>query len=264
MHVEPGRFVRRCCHGAVRRAHYVAVALVALACIQVNAGSDLTDTEQRWIAAAQPVLAYARRAGLPVDIIVQPVVRPDLSPLSMAFIDGRCKLVLTMRGNPKVERHLDAVEPALQGIVIEAMTAHELGHCWRHRQGSWQVMPSAFAGPAHDAAADAASDGSASGRRSPGSGADIQREAGAAQRREEGFADLVGLAWTLSRHPAQYARVHDWLTRERDVGGHHHGASHDTALWVEIARDPAVFAAGGSLFEQALQPWQAGLRADQD
>ena len=29
-------------------------------------------------------------------------------------------------------------------------------------------------------------------------------------RREEGFADLVGLAWTLQHHPDHYQAVHAW------------------------------------------------------
>jgi len=35
-------------------------------------------------------------------------------------------------------------------------------------------------------------------------------------RREEGFADLVGLAWTQTHHPSQYAPVYAWLARLRN------------------------------------------------
>ena len=34
-------------------------------------------------------------------------------------------------------------------------------------------------------------------------------------RREEGFADLVGLAWTLKHHPQRYDEVHAWHVRLR-------------------------------------------------
>lgn len=202
-------------------------------------GASLTDTEQRWLAAAQPVLAYARQAGLPVDIIVQPTARPELSPLSMAYLGGRCKLVLTMRGNPKVEQHLEGMPPVLHPVLIEAMAAHELGHCWRHRQGAWQALPSGFSAPSPHVAAPLVP------------GAD-------AQRLEEGFADLVGLAWTSSRHPAHYAAVHAWLMDEREGG--HSGSAHDTRLWVRMAADASVFSRDTNLFEQALSPWEAGLR----
>lgn len=36
-----------------------------------------------------------------------------------------------------------------------------------------------------------------------------------AARREEGYGDLVGLAWAQQQHPQQYARLHAWLVTER-------------------------------------------------
>ena len=36
-----------------------------------------------------------------------------------------------------------------------------------------------------------------------------------AARREEGYGDLVGLAWTAERHPQHYDRLHAWLVAER-------------------------------------------------
>ena len=99
-----------------------------------------------------------------------------------------------------------------------------------------------------------------------------------AQRREEGFADLVGLAWAWDRHPGLYAQIHAWLLRERQgdeagAGGEPAAAgpagqdepealAHDTRAWVQLARDAGVFGAGdGRLFEQARVPWEAGLRS---
>jgi hypothetical protein len=198
--------------------------------------SALTEPEQQWIAAVQPVLGWARKQGLAVDIIVQPTVRPEVSPLSMAYLGGRCKLVLTMRGNPMVLQQLEDVPLALHAIVIEAMAAHEIGHCWRHSQGAWRALPSGFASV-------------------PVRGQEVSQK----QRLEEGFADLVGMAWTQQQHPAQYEFVHDWLTRERaDAQG---GGAHDTSAWVRTAASPSIFNTGASLFEQALVPWEAGVRA---
>jgi len=80
-------------------------------------------------------------------------------------------------------------------------------------------------------------------------------------RREEGFADLVGLAWTLAQHPQQYAQVHAWFEKVRDdqpVPGSHH----DTRAWVRLARDRSIFEAGATPFEQVLGVWQRGLLSD--
>ena len=231
--------------------------------VAASGQAALTGDEQRWIAAGAPVLTWARAQGLAVDIIVQPTEHPELSPLSMAYIGGRCKLVLSMRGNPMVAQHLAGVPPTLHAVVIEVMTAHEVGHCWRHTQGAWQALPAGFASAA--AAAGAA-------LRSTPDGKTASQDA-QAQRREEGFADLVGLAWAWSRHPQHYRRIHDWLLRERgqDVPAGESGSTgavtkdgvehaHDTSLWVELARDAAVFGSTGDLFEQAQAPWEAGLR----
>jgi hypothetical protein len=247
-------------------------ALAAAGPVAASGHAALTGEEQRWIAAGAPVLAWARAQGLAVDIIVQPTEHPELSPLSMAYIGGRCKLVLSMRGNPMVAQHLEGVPQALHGVLIEVMTAHEVGHCWRHAQGAWQALPAGFASaaPAAGAVMRPPSGGPASSREAQDAhdGQDAQ-----AQRREEGFADLVGLAWAWSRHPQHYRRIHDWLLRERgqDVSAGESGSTgavtkdgvehaHDTSLWVELARDAAVFGSTGDLFEQAQAPWEAGLR----
>jgi len=212
-------------------------AAAVLGCSWAQApASALTGTEQKWIAAAQPVLAYARQQGLPVDIIVQPTVRPDISPLSMAYLGGRCKLVLTMRGNPMVEQHLEDVPLTFHNIVIEAMTAHEIGHCWRHSQGAWRALPSGFSSTPR-----------------------LSQQVSEKQRLEEGFADLVGLAWTQRQHPAHYDFIHRWLTQERMDGNN--GDVHDTSVWIRKAASASIFSSGGNLFEQALVPWEAGARA---
>lgn len=242
MHLNIFRFVRTCLRALPWSAGSLVV-LTALSSQSVSAGPRITETEQRWLAAGAPVLEHARQAGLQVDIIVQPNVQFDVSPLSMAFINGRCKLVLTMRGNPMVAEHLDGVAPALQDAVIEAMVAHEIGHCWRHSQGAWRALPAGFARPLTSMFT------MAGGSRSLQDADD--------KRREEGFADLVGLAWTHSRHPEQYRQVHAWLASERGDGIP--GSAHDTTVWVQLASDQTTFGAG-NLFEQAQRPWEAGLQ----
>ncbi len=251
MVVRSGRLARLPVSGLLRwrcRA-FIAAALIPLAAVLIpaaaTAAAGLTELEQSWIDAGQPVLRYARQVGLPVDIIVQPTVRLDVFPLSMAFIDGRCKLVLTMRGNPIVERQLRDAPDGLRTILIETMVAHELGHCWRHTQGAWRALPSGFAAPS-----------ALNGLQ----GRNLSRNQADSQRREEGFADLVGLAWVRNRHPAAYAQVHTWLVGQRDEPAAP-GAAHDTLMWVELARDPAVLGRGErGVFEQALGLWEAGLR----
>ena len=79
-------------------------------------------------------------------------------------------------------------------------------------------------------------------------------------RREEAYADLVGLAWTLRHHPTRYAEVHAWHVRLRaeqtvDTG------PHDTRHGVRLAGDPARFPPLASVFEQAEPLWAAGLVA---
>jgi hypothetical protein len=212
-----------------------------------GAAVDLTPAERAWLEAARPVLAYARQQGLPLDIIVQPQPTPGETPVGMAFVNGRCKLVLSMRGNPEAQATLDGVSPALMGPVVEAIAAHELAHCWRHLQRRWGSLPAGLTDtPLFD-------------RLVPEQAqllTDMWRT-----RREEAYADLVGLAWTLRRHPALYGQVHAWHVRLRadqavDTG------PHDTRVWVRLAGDTGRFQAGGSIFEQVDALWVAGLLAE--
>ena len=222
-----------------------AAALCALS--QAAACADLTPLEQRWLTAAYPVLDYARSLKLPIDITVQPQAGPNDVPMAMGFDGGRCKLVLSMRGNPQAESVLAGVAPEAQGELIEAMAAHEIGHCWRYAQGAWHALPAGFVEVGEESAADprllAASK--------------AMRET----RREEGYADLVALAWTWRRHPADYARIYAWLDgvrKEQPVA--HNG--HDTRAWVRLAHDGAGFGQDAQPFEAALPLWRAGLLSD--
>ena len=208
---------------------------------------ELTTTERTWLEAALPVLRYAREQRMPLDIIVQPQPSPGKTPIGMAFIDGRCKLVLSMRGNAQAQATLDRIPPGLTGPVVEAITAHELGHCWRHLRQTWGTLPA--------------------GLRVVPLGAHVSPDQADLltdmwrTRREEAYADLVGLAWTLQHHPTRYAEVHDWhvcFRAEQAVAT----GPHDTRLWVHLAGDTTRFLTAATIFEQVEDLWRAGLLAD--
>ncbi len=208
---------------------------------------ELTATERTWLEAALPVLMYAREQRLPLDIIVQPQPTPGEPPMGMAYLDGRCKLVLSMRGNPEAQATLDRIPAGLVGPVVEAIAAHELGHCWRHLRQSWGTVP---AGIGQQPLADHLKPEQI----------ELLTEMWRT-RREEAYADMVGLAWTHRHHPALYAQVQAWHVRLRaeqmvDTG------PHDTRAWVRLASDPARFARAETIFEQAAPLWEAGLRAE--
>ena len=217
---------------------------VWLACHPARA-AELSATESRWIDGMWPVVAYARQSRLPLDIVVQPQPTPGAAPLALAFVGGRCKLVLSMRGNPEARATLDRIEPELLAPALELMAAHELGHCRRHLDGAWQ-----------EAAAGAFA-------RAPGAaGFDVRTAAAAmaARRQEEGYADLVGLAWTQRRHPQLYVRLHAWLVAERSrdrIPGSHH----DTLAWLGVARHGAALGAP-TPFDGAAAVWTASAGVD--
>ncbi len=208
---------------------------------------ELTATERTWLEAALPVLRYAREQRMPLDIIVQPQPSPGMTPVGMAFIDGRCKLVLSMRGNAQAQATLDRIPPGLTGPVVEAIAAHELGHCWRHLRQTWGTLPV--------------------GLRVVPLGAHLRPDQVELltdmwrTRREEAYADLVGLAWTLQNHPTRYAEVHDWHVCFRAEQAVPTGP-HDTRLWVRLAGDTARFLPAATIFEQVDDLWRAGLLAD--
>jgi len=204
--------------------------------------AELTDMEIRWLQAGSTVLAYAKQElKLPLDITVQPQAGPNDVPLALGYQNGRCKLVLSMRGNANAEDILSTVPAAQRPLMIEAMVAHEIGHCWRYTQGIWHMMPSGFV----------------ESQPQPDSGA---AEALRDTRREEGYADLVALAWTQLRHPADYAAVAGWMRAVRQPSPS--TGSHSTLAWLEQAPTGAAFAPGVAVFEQASQLWRQGLLLD--
>jgi len=219
----------------------IACLAALLGCVSSPA-AELTETETRWLKGIWPVVAYAREQQLALDIVVQPQPTPGIAPLALAFVNGRCKLVLSMRGNAEAQATLERIEPALLAPVLELMAAHELGHCRRHLDGVWHAQPSGHVAQVPEAlTADLRA-----------AYLDMQ-----ATRREEAYGDLVGLAWTWQRHPQQYAKVHAWLMAERSkdlLAGSHH----DTLAWVELARPGAALALP-TLFDSPAALWLAGL-----
>jgi len=209
------------------------------------AAADLTATETRWLQGAWPVITYAKQAGLPLDVVVQPQPTPGAAPIALGFVDGRCKLVLSMRGNPEAQATLDRIAPDLLDPTLELMAAHELGHCRRYLDGAWYELPAGFV----------ASVPAGLGPELRTAYADMQ-----AARREEAYGDLVGLAWTQRQHPQQYARLHAWLSAERTkdlIPGSHH----DTLAWLRLAAQGLPLA-DRSLFDGPAALWPIGLAAD--
>ncbi len=218
-------------------------------CLGPAAGAvDLTATERTWLEAAAPVLSYARAQRLPLDIIVQPQPTPGETPLGMAYVEGRCKLVLSMRGNPQAQETLDSIPRGLLGPVVEAIAAHELGHCWRHVSRRWGTLPAGL---------EVVPLGERFTREQAALLTEMWRT-----RREEAYADLVGLAWTQRHHPGHYAEVHAWHVRLRAEQAVDTGP-HDTRLWVRLAADPSKFSPAASIFAQVEALWSAGLLADE-
>jgi len=223
----------------------IAAALVLAMLVPTgSSAADLTPTETRWLHGVWPVVAFAREAKFPLDIVVQPQPTPGAAPLGLAFVDGRCKLVFSMRGNPEADASLERIEPDLRDAALELMAAHELGHCRRYLDGAWYGVPAGFS----DRVPDASSPELAS------TDADTR-----AARREEGYGDLVGLAWSGQHHPEQYARLHAWLVRERSTDLID-GSPHDTLAWVALAQDKALLEPG-SMFAAAALLWTRGLGA---
>ncbi|KQQ87917.1 hypothetical protein [Massilia sp. Leaf139] len=219
------------------------LALLAGATAQA---AELTALEQRWLQAAAPVLTYSQQLKLPLDIIVQPQARATDVPLAMGFADGRCKLVLSLRGNPQAEAVFAKVPVDSQAELIEAMAAHEIAHCWRHAKGAWNALPAGFTEVGEETASDASLLAMARALRE--------------SRREEAYADLAALAWTRHSNPHAYARVHGWLTSVR--AGQTPRGGHDTRTWVALAADGSRIAGKGAPFEEAEPLWRQGLLQD--
>jgi len=235
----------------VRARLRTALALAALLLVahRAPATPTLTDTEQRWLDSATPAIAWGLKQGLPIDLVVLPQARAGDAPLAMGWSAGRCTLVFAMRGNPAAESTLDAIPAALLQATIEAMAAHEIGHCQRHRGGAFASLP---AGKADVPDRIETSQPTAELKA-------IAREM-RVSRREEAYADLVGLAWTHARHPDQFAQVLAWFDEAR--ADETERGFHDTRHWLKLAHAGDAFADARAPFEQALAMWQQGLEDD--
>ena len=213
------------------------------------AAPELTDTEQRWLAGATPPLAWALKQGLPLEVVVLPEARPGAAPLALGWADGRCTLVFAMRGNPAARRTLDEIPAELRQPVLEAMAAHEIGHCQRHRSGAFDSLPAGLVDtPDRIERSQPTPELQAAAR-------DMR-----ATRREEAYADLVGLAWTHAHDPAHFAQVLAWFDAARADETEH--GYHDTRHWLALAHAPDAFAGDASPFEQAMALWERGLQDD--
>ena len=234
---------------AARIASVLAFAALLVASHAAPAAADLTDTERRWLAGATPPVAWALKQGMPIDIVVLPQAQAGAAPIAMGYDDGRCKLVFAMRGNPAAESTLAAIPAPLLQATLEAMTAHEIGHCQRHRSGAFDSLPSGLADKPD-----------AIENRQPT--AELQAIAREMRitRREEAFADLVGLAWTHAHHADQYAQVLAWFDAARSDETPR--GFHDTRHWLALAHAADAFADAATPFDQAAAMWQRGLLDD--
>ncbi len=234
---------------AARTAAAFALAALLLAARGAPAAADLTETEHRWLAGATPPVAWALKQGMPIDIVVLPQAQPGAAPLAMGYEDGRCKLVFAMRGNPAAESTLAAIPAPLLQATLEAMTAHEIGHCQRHRSGAFDSLPGGLADKPDVIEASQPT-------------AELQAMAREMRitRREEAFADLVGLAWTHAHHADQYAQVLSWFDAARSDETPR--GFHDTRHWLQLAHDAEAFTDAASPFDQAAALWQRGLLDD--
>jgi hypothetical protein len=221
----------------MRPSLHAAFLFSLLSFFATASAADLTAEEVRWLKAAGPVLAYSQQLKLPLDIIVQPQARANDVALAMGFANGRCKLVLSLRGNPDAWQVLAGVPAARHDLLIETMAAHELGHCWRYARHAWHALPAGFVA------------------------VDGKDTAGGAARREEAYADLAALAWTRWRHPEEYAHVYRWMRGLRTSVALS-GNSHDTRTWLRLAGDPRRLGVVTQPFADVAMLWREGV--DQD
>ena len=234
---------------AARIASVLAFFALLLASHPAPAAADLTDTERRWLAGATPPVTWALEQGLPIDIVVLPQAQPGAAPIAMGYEEGRCKLVFAMRGNPAAESTLAQIPAPLLQATLEAMTAHEIGHCQRRRSGAFDSLPAGLVDQPD-----------AIESRQPTAELQAMAREMRITRREEAFADLVGLAWTHAHHADQFTQVLSWFDAARSdetPRGHH-----DTRHWLALAHAPEAFADTAGPFEQAAVLWQQGLLDD--
>lgn len=192
------------CPALVLRAGLVFFILASTSLhVALAAGeSSLTAQETYWLQSALPVLTYAKEMGLPISITVQPQAAPEATPVALGMANGVCKLIFSMRGNELVETLLEGVPTDEQGFMIEAILAHEIGHCWRHVHSKWESVPEGYKEPAE--------------KKGISKDLLVKIKAARIQQREEGYADLVALFWIKKNHPSAFAHVYEWLLNKRE------------------------------------------------
>jgi hypothetical protein len=222
---------------------FLLTSLVLATTCLASDPNGLTDIESKWLGAADPVLSFAVAQGLPIDVVVRPNADTNQVPFSMGVQGGRCKLILSMRDRTDAEATLANVPAVQHALMIEAMTAHEVAHCWRYHSGMWNSLPAGFI-ETHDV--------------TDNESIALKKQEMRSIQREEGFADLVALAWIRHQHPSEYKIVHAWLAQVRDdqpvAGGYH-----DTRVWLALADDAKVFEPTETLFDGVQEVWIKGL-----
>jgi len=234
---------------AARTVSILAFGALLFAAHAAPAAPDLTDTERRWLAGATPPVTWALEQGMPIDIVVLPQAQPGAAPIAMGYDNGRCKLVFAMRGNPAAESTLAQIPAPLLQATLEAMTAHEIGHCQRRRSGAFDSLPVGLTDKPDSIEA-----------RQPTAELQAMAREMRITRREEAFADLVGLAWTHAHHADQFAQVLAWFDEARSDETPR--GFHDTRHWLALAHAPDAFADATGPFDQAADLWQRGLLDD--
>ena len=234
---------------AARIVSVLAFSALLVASHAAPAAADLTDTERRWLAGATPPVTWALAQGMLIDIVVLPQAQSGAAPIAMGYDEGRCKLVFAMRGNPAAESTLAAIPAPLLQATLEAMTAHEIGHCQRHRSGAFDSLPAGLSDKPD-----------AIESRQPTAELQAMAREMRITRREEAYADLVGLAWTHAHHADQFTQVLAWFDEARSDETPR--GFHDTRHWLELAHGAGAFGDAAGPFDQADALWQRGLLDD--
>lgn len=114
----------------------ICLAWASVACL----AAELTATEARRLKGVWPVVAFARQANLPLDVVVQPQPAPGAASLALAFVEGRCRRVLSVRRDAQARATLERIESDLLDPMLELKAAHEMVHCRRYVDGALAAL----------------------------------------------------------------------------------------------------------------------------
>lgn len=205
-----------------------ACLALALLCANVPALAS-EGSEQQWIAAARHAVAFGKAHGL--DIVMEVEQGNGLSghtPVGVWNENGRCTLVVSVRGNPTARRLEAMIDPPLLELFLQGAAMHEVGHCYRRLNGyphNEKLLPVvAWIGPVRDW---------------------FMRRI----RTEEAFADMTEIAWLARYHPERFDAMVEQIQRVRR---RFLEPKHDTLAWLEGARrDGAMDEDGNNIFTLA-------------